>query len=79
MAMRSQIWEWDLYRGTPVTGSVATTTFATVCSPIKELSLWSNSTGPPFPNTRQVLPIQPAFLTLMMFVLRFGVRLPLTP
>lgn len=50
MAMRSQIWEWDLYRGTPVTGSVATTTFATVCSPIKELSLWSNSTGPPFPQ-----------------------------
>jgi len=50
MAMRSQVWNWDLARGTTTTGSVNTATFATVCTPIKELSLWSNSTGPPYPQ-----------------------------
>ena len=37
MAMRSQIWEWDLYRGTPVTGSVATTTFANGLLPYQRI------------------------------------------
>lgn len=51
MAMRSQIYEWDLFRGqTEGTGAVTDSTFATECSAIKTFTFLQASQGPPYPQ-----------------------------
>lgn len=50
MAMRSQVFEWDLFRGTQATGGVNTGILNTTSSPIKSLIVYANSPGPTYPT-----------------------------
>jgi len=46
MAMRSQVYAWDLYNSNiPIYGGVITTSFATIFSPIKDFNKYASSTN----------------------------------
>ena len=48
MAMRSQVYAWDLYNGTSVTGQPLTTSMqSNTLSPIKTITLYAAGSPPP--------------------------------